>query len=53
MEDKSIDDRIRLKRLEVGLEKRPDLKARLKKDLDILELRKQIEVIKRKIFQLR
>lgn len=49
MEEKSISDRIILKQKELQIERNPNKKQELQRDLEILNLRKQIEDLRNKI----
>lgn len=47
-----IDNKIRIKRLEISVEKNPEDRQNLEKELKKLQFRKEIEVIRMKIEQL-
>lgn len=49
MEENDIEGRIQIKNLEIQNERNPIKKAELQRDLEILNLRKQIEALKDKI----
>jgi hypothetical protein len=49
MEENNIDGRIQIKKSEIQYETDPNKKAELQRDLEILNLRKQIETLKDKI----
>ena len=46
MEEKTIEDKIRLKQLQIQIEKDPTKKSELNKQLRKLQLRKQIDDLK-------
>jgi hypothetical protein len=49
MEVNDIEGRIQIKNKEIQFEKEPNKKAELQRDLEILNLRKQIEALKDRI----
>lgn len=49
MEEKNLDGRIDLKTKEIQLTQDPNMKRQLQNDLEILNLRKQIERLRNKI----
>lgn len=49
MVENSIDGRIQIKNKEIQFETDPNKKAKLQRDLEILNLRKQIEALRNKI----
>lgn len=49
MEENNIEGRIQIKNKEIQFEKDPNKKAELQRDLEILNLRKQIEALRDKI----
>lgn len=49
MEENDIEGRIQIKNKEIQFETDPNKKAELQRDLEILNLRKQIETLKDKI----
>jgi hypothetical protein len=48
----TIDDKIRLKQMEINIEQNPERKKEMQKQLQKLLLKKEIETIRRKIEQL-
>lgn len=48
----TIDDKIRLKQMEINIEQNPEHKQNLFKQLQKFQLQKEIETIRRKIEQL-
>jgi hypothetical protein len=49
MDENSLDDRIAVKTKEIQVERNPNTKQELQRDLEILNLRKQIERLRDKI----
>lgn len=49
MENNNIDGKIAIKNKEIQVEKDPNKKAQFQRELEILNLRKQIEILKSKI----
>jgi hypothetical protein len=52
METIATDDKIRLKQMQISIEKEPHRKQELQKQLQKLQLEKEIEQIKKRIEQL-
>lgn len=49
MNDNNIDAKIQVKNTQIQVEKDPNKRAEYQRDLEILNLRKQIEVLRNKI----